>query len=63
MIEDLVNSPPFTCFGQWLRNQEFPWDGSFGPAHSDCEEGLKQVFLAYLSSLLPAVMSPCPWLS
>ena len=34
MIEDLINSPPFTCFGRWLRNQELSWDGSLGPAHS-----------------------------
>ena len=34
MIEDVINSPPFTCFGRWLRNQELSWDGSLGPVHS-----------------------------
>ena len=26
------------CFGQWLRDQELPWDGSLGPVHS-CDPG------------------------
>ena len=34
MVEDLINSPPFTCFGCWLRDQELSWDGSLGPVHS-----------------------------
>ena len=34
MIEDLINSPPFTCFGRWLRNQALSWDGSLYIARS-----------------------------
>ncbi|CAE7240678.1 unnamed protein product [Symbiodinium sp. CCMP2592] len=34
-IEDLVNSPPFTLFPQWLREQGLRWDGALGPSLSD----------------------------
>ena len=42
MVEDLTNSPPFTCFGCWLRNQELPWDCSLGPVHSTPHQPMMQ---------------------
>ena len=40
LIEDLVNAPPFTCFPQWLRSQEKPWDGALGPILSPTHQRL-----------------------
>ena len=37
---DLINSPPFTCFGCWLRDQ-LSWDGSLGPVHSTPHQHLR----------------------
>ncbi|CAE7241467.1 FCPB [Symbiodinium natans] len=31
VVEDLINSPPFTSFPQWCRAQELPWDGPLLP--------------------------------
>ena len=33
MVEDLINSPPFTCFGCWLRDQELSWDDVHSTPH------------------------------
>ena len=42
MVEDLINSPPFTCFDCWLRDQELSWDGSLGRVHSTPHQRLMQ---------------------
>ncbi|CAE7251852.1 unnamed protein product [Symbiodinium sp. CCMP2592] len=68
-IEDLVNSPPFTLFPQWLREQGLRWDGALGPSLSDpaCRlmqrtaEGQQAGALsgrAALPPLLPSGLSP-----
>eukprot|EP00438_Fugacium_kawagutii_P008984 Skav223736 [mRNA] locus=scaffold2572:104065:115736:+ [translate_table: standard] len=31
MIEDLVNSPPFSCYPEWLASQGEAWDGPLTP--------------------------------
>ena len=31
MLEDLLNQPPFTCYGQWRFEEGLEWDGPLNP--------------------------------
>ncbi|CAE8608115.1 unnamed protein product [Polarella glacialis] len=64
MIEDLINSVPFTCYAEWREQQDLEMVGPWGPTAAGrsgrCAMGRQEGALAHRAALPPVVSFGLP---